>query len=450
MPLFRLSFRPIDAIGSRSSGRAIALIALAAVCSLPAPASAQWFGFGRNRCRPCEAPAPAYRAAYQSAYQTAYAGDCGCNVAAAPVVQQTACVTPVVQQTACVAVQPVQQTVYQQVPVTKYRKVAKTERRPVYKTAYEEREVTVMQQQYEQRTAEVPYTTYQSVTEFRPQTIDRSHWQTVYRPNQKISSCRADCRPGFAGWWGRTRNDIRNAFTPDRVATRQFVPDVRQAMVPVTRQVPITASRTVTYNVAKMVPVKTKQRVAVLKQEFEDVPVTAYEPYTTTETVAVGTRMQMAYIGGGATATAASPTPARTASETPVRRKASANTPGKQASNRDEPFQLNSLDPLRHPADTRRFDAVRPQGFERPDVPKDVRLDLTQTDRWSGRDAATADTSGRDPRAMAGYRPRKRGTDTANGWASRTTPTVLKVAGWKPVRSESRGPGLNVALSDRN
>ena len=423
---------------SRSAGRLFAAAALTVAASVPSTASAQWFGFGRHRCEPCEAAAPVY----QSAYAATACGSCQ-TVAAAPVIQQTACAVPV-QQTACVAVQPIQETVYQQVPVTKYRKVAKTERRPVYKTAYEEREVTVMQQQYEQRTAEVPFTTYQSVTDFRPQTIDRSHWQTVYRPNQKISSCRADCRPGFAGWWGRTRNDIRNAFTPDRVATRQFVPDVRQAMVPVTRQVPITATRTVTYNVAKMVPVKTKQRVAVLKQEYEDVPVTAYEPYTTTETVAVGTRMQMAYIGAnGQPMTAGiTPTRARTARSDAASQTASGST-AKQADSKD-PFdvKLNSTDPLRSPQmDERRFDGVRPQGFE-PPTPSSMNLSAT------ARRAASKNRE-LDPRAMAGFRVRRSDEDRLAGWARRETPTVLQVAGWQPVAPKGRGPELNMAMNVR-
>ena len=421
---------------TRLAGRVLAAATLTVAASVPSAASAQWFGFGRNRCEPCEAAAPVY----QAAYAPAACGSCQ-TVAAAPVIQQTACAVPV-QQTACVAVQPVQQTVYQEVPVTKYRKVAKTERRPVYKTAYEEREVTVMQQQYEQRTAEVPFTTYQSVTDFRPQTIDRSHWQTVYRPNQKISSCRVDCRPGFAGWWGRTRNDIRNAFTPDRVATRQFVPDVRQAMVPVTRQVPITATRTVTYNVAKMVPVKTMQRVAVLKQEYEDVPVTAYEPYTTTETVAVGTRTQLAYIGANGQPMTAGITPTRARTATADDATKTANGAASKQDG-DDPFgtKLNSIDPLRSPqSNDRLFDGLRPEGFE-PPTPASMNLSQLTAKRTARRTL--------DPRALAGFRVRRSGENRVAGWVRQDTPTVLQVAGWQPVKSKSDGPELDMAMNVR-
>ena len=435
---------PLPSDGRRLTGRLLrsaAAVALTVVTMVPESASAQWFGFGRNRCSACEAPAPVYQAAYAPSYQTAYAD--GCNSCAtsqvayaAPVsYAQTAC-APVVQQTACVAVQPVQETVYQQVPVTKYRKVAKTERRGVYKTAYEERDVTVMKTAYEQRTVDVPYTTYQQVTEYRQQTRDNSYWQTVYRPNAKVATCRVDCRPGMAGWWARTRNDLRNAFTPDRVATRQYVPNVQTAMVPVTRQIPITASRQMTYTVAKMVPTTEKRRVAVQKLEYEDVPVTAWEPYTETQTVAVGTRTQFAYVGaGGQTATASAPTPARTAAGTkPIKKK-----PGQQASK--DPFadgvKLNSLSPANRnqSTDPHSFDGIRPEGFEVPRRGQE-RLDLTQSNGGFRSD---------DPR-LVGFRIRREGS--TSGWAMRATPKVLQVAGWKPIRRDSSQPALNIASND--
>ena len=445
---------------SRRRPLACGLLALTCLALTPVEtASAQWFGFGRNRCQSCSAPPPSYSyaPAYTPAYSTAYGGDaCGCT--------QSVAAAPVVQQTACVAVQPVRQTVYQQVPVTKYKQVARTERRPVYKTAYEDREVTVMQQVTEQRTAMVPYTAYQSVTEYQPRTQDRSHWRTVYRPNYKPCPTQYDCRPGFAGWWGRTRQDLRNAFTPDRVASRQFVPDVRTSMVPVTRQVPITAQRAVTYSVAKMVPVKTKQRVAVLRQEYEDVPVTAWEPYTTTETVAVGTQTRLVYAPlGGTTATAAAPTPARTAAEErPVQRKADAGN-GQQA-NKD-PFQLNNYSPEESSRPSR---SMRADGhFELPQTeprePSRLNVELRQRGRSTqpvqfqptaeprpatplrlGQSQPTND----DPR-MRGFRPRRRDVAVSQGWDSRQSPAVLQTAGWQPVRSRDAGPRLDLAMNAR-
>ena len=440
--------------------RAGAMLTLAVTASVPSTASAHWFGFGRNRCSACDAPPPSYAAAAAPVYATAYAAPtsgCGCgvssvSVAASPVIQQTACAAPVIQQTACVAVQPVQQTVYQEVPVTKYKQVTRTERRPVNKIAYRDEEVTVMQQVTEQRTAAVPYTTYQNVTEYQPRTRDLSHWQTTYRPNCKVSPCEYDRRPGFLGWMNRTRQEVKNAFTPDQVAMRQYVPNVQTEMVAVNRQIPIQATRQVTYNVAKMVPVKTRQKVAYMKQEFEEVPVTAMVPYTEMQTVAVGTQTQMAYVGlGGGALTAAAPSPTRSAkTDQPVPRKAS--------NNRQDKAKLQSYSPEadRNDADNqnddgRSYDGLRAGGrFVLPQSPKprETRnLNVRTRPQPSTKDA-------NDPR-LAGYRIRR--TDLASNdrnadadrWLVKTSPRVLTVAGWKPVRSKMTGPELNVAMNDR-
>ena len=408
----------------------VALAATASVVLLPSPASAQWFGFGRNRCDRCTAPPPVYSTAYAPTYSTA-ASSCGCETVSVAAVQ------PVVQQTACVAVQPVQQTVYQQVPVTKYRTVQKTERRPVFKTAYEEREVTVMQQVTEQRTVDQPYTTYQSVTQYQPQTQDYSRWQTVYRQNAKPSPCCVDGRPGLMGWFGRQRQEFKNAFTPSRVASRQYVPDVRTSMVPVTSQIPVTAMRKVTYNVAKMVPVKQKQRVAVLRQEYEDVPVTAMEPYTEMQTVAVGTRTQMAYVSpyGGTTATAAAPSATRSASadDKVVPRKASNPANGRTKLNSYTPDEPRFDDTMRADGRFMKPELPSPQPKSQLNVRRDVRAD--------------GQSRSNDPRLL-GYRLRDNSVARTDRWQTRATPKVLQMAGWKPVRPDVAKPELNLAMAD--
>jgi hypothetical protein len=68
----------------------------------------------------------------------------------------------------------------------------------------------------------------------------------------------------------------------------------------------------VSYNVSHLVPEQTTQKVAVSKIEYVDQEVTAYEPFTTTRRMAVGTTYTYAYLGGigGTTATAQGPTPA--------------------------------------------------------------------------------------------------------------------------------------------
>ena len=428
-----------------------AMLALATLLTIPTSASAQWFGWGRNRCDSCSAPPPAYAAAPAS---YAAADSCGCgvqsvSVAAAPMMQQTACVAaaPVVQQTACVAVQPVQQTVYQKVPVTKYRTVSRTERRPVNRTVYEDREVTVMQQVTEQRTVQQPYTTYQSITSYQPRTQDYSRWQTVYRPNCKVSPCEYDGRPGFGGWLNRTRKEFTNAFTPSRVATRQYVPDVRTAMVPVTTRVPITATRPVTYNVARMVPVKTKQRVAVLKQEYEDVPVTAMVPYTEMETVAVGTQVQMAYVSpgfGAAGMTAAAPQPTRAASndQQQVPRKAS-NSNGTSKLQSYAPSESQQGQPRvddRFSADGR---------FQLPENPTPRAEPHLNVRRGEARTRSTDEPKyrTRDPR-LVGFKVRSSTVAQVDGWNTGRSPLVLRVADWKPVRPDQSGPRLDVVMNN--
>ena len=78
----------------------------------------------------------------------------------------------------CPCLQPVTETVYKEVPVTKFRAVERTVQKPVIRTAYEEREVTAYRQVTETRTAEVPGVAYQQCTTCQQVTQNRSFWRT--------------------------------------------------------------------------------------------------------------------------------------------------------------------------------------------------------------------------------------------------------------------------------
>jgi hypothetical protein len=252
--------------------------------------------------------------------------------------------------------QPVQQTVYREMPVTKYRPVQKTVQRPVIRTVMEERPVTAYKTVMEARTVEVPSTAYQQVTECRPCTVNRSYWQTTYQPVPKVTPCQYDPNPTLMGWLNRSAYSLRSALTPNYIRQRQFVPNVQAFNVPVTRTVAVPTTRTVTYNVARLVPYETTQTVAVNKVEMVDATVTAYEPYTEMQTVAVGTTTQYAFVDpfGGATATAGL-TPTPETAESPIRSRTAAKdppapTPSNQPANpprNDSPDDL--FKPLSHP-----------------------------------------------------------------------------------------------------
>jgi hypothetical protein len=277
----------------QGAGRLLAVVTIPLFAST---AQAQWGPFGDpcGTCATTAAIAPPQYAAAPIAYNP-----CISTVSVAP------------------CMQPVTETVYRDVPVTQYVAVKKTVKKPVLRTVYEDRPVTAYKQVMEERVAEVPTVSYQTVQECRPVTINRSYWQTVSQPVMKVSPCQYDPRPGLAGWFNRTSYNVRMAFTPDQIRQRQFVPNVQTVAVPTSRTVAIPGTRQVTYSVAKLQPYETTQRVARVITDYEDVEVTAYEPHTVTKTVAVGNQTRWAFVDpyGGTTAraTASEPTPARAA-----------------------------------------------------------------------------------------------------------------------------------------
>jgi hypothetical protein len=251
-----------------------------------------------------------------------FGGSCGCQpaiapAAAAPIFSQTAmanpCVTSTVAVNPCPCVQAIPETVYRDVPVTQYRPEKRTVRKPVVRTEFVEKEVTAYRQIMIPKTVEVPTVEYQTITECKPCTVNRSYWRTIRHPVMKGCACDYDRRPTLLGWLNRQSYEMRMALTPNYINRREFVPNVMTVNVPVQRTVALPSTREVTYNVAKLEPYTTTQKVAHTFTEYIEEEVTAYVPFTTTKTVAVGTRMRMAYVdpfgGGSGTATALNPTP---------------------------------------------------------------------------------------------------------------------------------------------
>jgi hypothetical protein len=182
---------------------------------------------------------------------------------------------------------PVAQTCYQQVPVTQYQQVKQKVRRPITEVEYIEEPVTTYRPVVETKTVNVPVTEYQNVTEYQTRVTQTGSWQTNYHCRQKLTPCQYDPSPSPLGWLNRSAYRIRSAFTPNVVASRQFVPRTCTAQVPVTRQVAVQSVRQQTYQVTKYVPEQTTRKVAVNKVRWVEEEVVAMKPITVMQTVPV-------------------------------------------------------------------------------------------------------------------------------------------------------------------
>ena len=355
---------------------------VAAVTGLSSLAQAQFFprynqqfNPGYNPCNPCAQAAIAAPLAAAPTYQTAAVTDCPC-------------------------LKTVPQTVYQDVQQIDYKPVKKTVKRPKLITVMEERDVVNYQRVTEARTVNVPSFTTQSYTECRPVTQNRSYWRTAWQPQQKYSPCQYDQRPGLLGEMNRLGLAFRNSFTPNYVARREFIPNVVAYDVPVQRTVQIPTTRQVTYNVARLVPVTTKQQVAVQKTIWEDTEVTAMEPVITRKRVAVGTQYRTVYVNPDGSTTADIPTPAKTAE----------GDDGNAKSADKGSIRLNSI-PRSQPAP-----------IQLPTYRQDAPLTAPEPTPASGGPVARSQT-----------------------------PSIIRVAGWRPTRPEHSaahplaGPELSVA-----
>lgn len=212
----------------------------------------------------------------------------------------------------CPCMKPVTETVYKDVTVIDYKPIEKVVDVPVMKTVLEDQQVTTYETVNEVKTVEVPTYVNQTVTEMRPVTQNNSYWRTLYQPIPKMHPCQYDSRPGLVGEFNRIGYAFRNSVTPNAIARREYVPNVVSYNVPVQRTVAIPTTRTVSYNVARAVPVTTVRKVPVQRTVMEKQTVTAYEPVTRTERVAIGTQTKMVYIGSDSQTTAAQPTPSST------------------------------------------------------------------------------------------------------------------------------------------
>lgn len=311
----------------------------------------------------------------------------------------------------CPCVQPIRETVYQEVPVTKYRTVERTVKKPVVRTAYEDREVTAYRTVNETRTAEVPSVQYQNVTECRQCTVNRSYWRTAWQPVAKMSACQYDPSPTLLGELNRLSYSTRMTMTPNYIPRREFVPNVVAYNIPTTRTVAIPTTRQVSYNVARLEPYATTQRVAIQKVEYVDATVTAYEPYTEMRTVAVGTKTRYAFVdplGGSTSATAARPTPATTAEQSTIpQRKADSSGSNTTTTPKSSSNDSNTG------GGTFKFNSYQQPKTEAPPA-----------------DPSYLDTRAEHENAAAGV------------VSAPTAASAVRVAGWRPTRSATEAPAI--------
>jgi len=197
----------------------------------------------------------------------------------------------------CQPVQPVAQAVYQTVPVTEYQQQERTTLKPVTEMRTVERQVTEYVPITEQHTADVPYVTYQNVTQYQNVTRDLGGWQTNYQPVAKMSPCQYDSTPTFGGWLNRTAYSVRASFTPNYRAIRTYQPNLVTQSIPFTRQVAVQNTRKVTYNVTRYEPKTRTETVQVPTTRYERVVEKVNVPVTVYRTVPTGTAITYAPMG---------------------------------------------------------------------------------------------------------------------------------------------------------
>ena len=197
-----------------------------------------------------------------------------------------------------VAVQQLQQVVQpimQTVQATEMRPVKQTVQRPVVTTEYVDQAVTVMTPVSETRTANVPTTNYQTITEYKTVQKQVGYWVTKNIPTNKVNAYQYDNRPNALGAMNRASYNMRSAFTPPYQQVRKFVPQTMTCTVPCKRTVAVPGMKQVTYNVTKMQPTQTTRKVAVNRTTYQTAEVTVMAPHLVTKTVQVGHRISYAH-----------------------------------------------------------------------------------------------------------------------------------------------------------
>ncbi len=231
---------------------------------------------------------------------------CGCSspaprpVAYAPVSSCNSC-RPAMQAI------PVTQQCFQQVAVTEYQQTRERVRRPVTEVAYVDEPCTTYRPVVETRTVDVPVTSYQDVVEYQTVQKQSGHWVTNYHCNKKVSACEYDPRNDVFGFMNRSAYSVRKAFTPNMVASREWVPQTCVSQVPVTRKVAQTCVQKQSYQVTKYVPETTTRKVAINKVRWEEHEVVALKPITVMKTVSTGTQTAWTYAPAGATVISSAP-----------------------------------------------------------------------------------------------------------------------------------------------
>jgi hypothetical protein len=182
------------------------------------------------------------------------------------------------------------------VPVVEYQPVKQVVRRAIPEVQMVEKQFTEYVPVTEQKTVEVPTVSYQDITEQRQVTKNMGYWQTKYAANCKPRPCDYDSRPNFLGWMNRTGFQMRSAFQPSHVATREYVARTCVQTIPVTRRVAVQGTKQVTYNVTSYTAKTVNRQVPVTKVTYRDEEVTVQRPMTVMRTVPIGS--QMAYAPG--------------------------------------------------------------------------------------------------------------------------------------------------------
>lgn len=209
----------------------------------------------------------------------------------------------------CACVQPVVQPCFQTVPVTEMREVTEVVQRPVYETKYVDQQYVEYEPVVKRRTAQVPTVQYRTVTQMQTVQQNVGCWSTTYQRVPKVAPCQYDPRPGVLGWWNRAGYAIRNSFTPDYRAQRQYNPRTLVRQVPVTRTVAVNGTRQVQWNETQYVARRKTRKVAVQTMRMESRTVTARRPVTVMRTLPIGSQMAFAVGPYNATQSALAPVP---------------------------------------------------------------------------------------------------------------------------------------------
>lgn len=317
-------------------------------------------------------------------------------------------------------VQPVQtvqvvqaQPCYQTIPVTEMRQVRQMVQRPVVETAYVDQQVTEYKQVIENKAASIPTVSYQTVTECQTVQRDMGRWVTEYQCRPQMHAWQYDGRPDLLGAINRASYNVRMAFTPQVYSRRVYVPNVVSQAIPVSRQVAVHGTKTVNYQVSRLVPVTTTRKVAVNTVKMVAQEVITQQPVTTMRVVPVGSAMALAP-GFSASALAPTPDPISTSSQQRDASKPSNNSRAvPQATDVFENSKPTSIQP-------RKSTSVTPAG------------DSSVSGRDETEPSAIRQASSTATEHRAGYGP--------------TEPTASRVGRWVARRpSQPTGPTLIIA-----